>query len=248
MKAREIIDVMEQHFPLELQEEWDRCGLQIGYIDQEVTKLMIALDPDEQTLDEAIAQGCQMLITHHPFLFHELTLDLSTPTGRFIEKAICHHVVIYSAHTNLDKAAMNKWLVASLGCENAGVIDASEIAQKGILPQPMTIRELIALIKTTWQLTIVKTNAALDDIVHVIGVCGGSGSSLMREIGHKVDVYVTGDFKYHDVQAACENNIRVIDVGHHVEVIMVEKLKEFLAPELNVEIVTGTSHAYFEVV
>lgn len=67
MKAKEIIAVMEKHFPLSLQEEWDKCGLQIGDQDTEVSKLMIALNADLQTIDEAIEKGCQMLITHHPF-------------------------------------------------------------------------------------------------------------------------------------------------------------------------------------
>ena len=68
MKAKEIIAVMEKHFPLSLQEEWDKCGLQIGQVETEVSKIMIALNADLQTIDEAIANNCQMLITHHPFL------------------------------------------------------------------------------------------------------------------------------------------------------------------------------------
>ena len=54
MKAKEIIAVMEKHFPLSLQEEWDKCGLQIGQIETEVSKIMIALNADLQTIDEAI--------------------------------------------------------------------------------------------------------------------------------------------------------------------------------------------------
>ena len=68
MKAKQIIEIMEKHYPLELQEEWDKCGLQIGDQDTEVSKLMIALNADLQTINEAIEKGCQMLITHHPFL------------------------------------------------------------------------------------------------------------------------------------------------------------------------------------
>ena len=67
MKAKQIIEIMEKHYPLELQEEWDKGGLQIGDQDTEVSKLMIALNADLQTINEAIEKGCQMLITHHPF-------------------------------------------------------------------------------------------------------------------------------------------------------------------------------------
>ena len=75
MKAEQIIKIMESHYPLSCQEDWDHCGLQAGNIYTEVNKIMIGLDADLQTLQEAIDAGCQMLITHHPFLFNTLTLD-----------------------------------------------------------------------------------------------------------------------------------------------------------------------------
>ena len=72
MKAGEIVEIMERHFPLSLQEEWDVSGFQCGHYEQEVHKIMIALDCDLRTIREAIAKGCDMLITHHPFLFKRL--------------------------------------------------------------------------------------------------------------------------------------------------------------------------------
>ena len=78
MKAEQIIKIMESHYPLSCQEDWDHCGLQAGNIYTEVNKIMIGLDADLQTLQEAIDAGCQMLITHHPFLFNTLTLDTKT--------------------------------------------------------------------------------------------------------------------------------------------------------------------------
>ena len=72
MKASEIIAVMEKHFPLSLQEKWDKCGLQIGDVNQEVNKIMIALNADNDVLNAAIAQNCDMLITHHPFLLDKI--------------------------------------------------------------------------------------------------------------------------------------------------------------------------------
>ena len=54
MKAKQIIEIMEKHYPLELQEEWDKCGLQIGDQDTEVSKLMIALNADLQTISHII--------------------------------------------------------------------------------------------------------------------------------------------------------------------------------------------------
>ena len=110
MIVQDIIDIMQSHFPEHIQEEWDKTGFQLGDRQQKVSKIMVGLDADIRTLDEAIDQGCDMLVTHHPFLFNKLDLDFKTSTGRFIQKAIIHHIAIYSAHTNLDKVAMNVWL------------------------------------------------------------------------------------------------------------------------------------------
>ncbi|MGX8680201.1 MAG: Nif3-like dinuclear metal center hexameric protein [bacterium] len=248
MKAGEIITVMENYFPLALQEEWDRSGLQIGHRDQDVSKLMIALDPDEAALDLAIAQDCQMLITHHPYLFHDLTLDLDTPIGRFIEKAIKHNIVIYAAHTNLDKVAMNRWLVEALGCTPLGSIDAAGITQRGELPEAVHLKTLIALIKEKWPVSCVKTTGNLNQMVQSFVVCGGAGSDFMVEAGAQADVYITGDIKYHQAQTAIEQGITLIDAGHHVEVIMVDQLQALLAEKLDLEIVTYASADYMEVV
>ena len=68
MLAKDIITIMEKYYPLSKQEEWDKCGLQIGDTHTDVQKVMISLNADIPTLDEAIEKGCQMLITHHPFL------------------------------------------------------------------------------------------------------------------------------------------------------------------------------------
>ena len=68
MKAKDIISIMEKYYPLSLQEEWDKCGLQIGDRNQDLHKIMISLNADLSTLEEAIQNNCDMLITHHPFL------------------------------------------------------------------------------------------------------------------------------------------------------------------------------------
>ena len=89
MKVRDIIEVMEQHYPLEIQEEWDKCGLQIGNKNSDVNKIIIALNADRQTLKEAIDHQCQMLITHHPFLLDPIhNIDRDHFMGSFLSDAI----------------------------------------------------------------------------------------------------------------------------------------------------------------
>ena len=186
-----------------------------------------------------------MLITHHPFLFNTLTLDTTTPVGRFIEKAIKHNIVVYSAHTSLDKISMNRWLMEELGCLNIEDADDSNITKKGVLPDTMGMYEFLDYVKKAFNIPSVNY-AGKNKEVSAVGICGGSGGDLIDEVAPQVDAYITGDLKYHSGLKATDYNILLVDVGHHVEVIMVHKLKELLEKEVECEIVEATSPGYFK--
>ena len=172
MKAEQIIKIMESHYPLSCQEDWDHCGLQVGNIHTDVNKIMIGLDADLQTLQEAIDAGCQMLITHHPFLFNTLTLDTTTPVGRFIEAAVKNDIVVYSAHTSLDKISMNRWLMEALGCLNIEDADESNITKKGVLPDTMGMYEFLDYVKKAFNIPSVNYAGKVKE-VSTVGICGG---------------------------------------------------------------------------
>lgn len=245
MKALEIIKIMESHYPLACQESWDHCGLQAGNVNTEVNKIMIGLDADIETLKEAIDNNCQMLITHHPFLFNTLTCDTSTPVGQFIQLAMTHNIVVYSAHTSLDKISMNYWLMEALGCLNIEDADESNIVKKGVLPDTMKQYEFLDYIKKAFNLQSVRYAGNIKE-VSTIAICGGSGGDMIDEVAPQVDAYITGDLKYHSGHKALDHDILLVDVGHHVEVIMVHKLKELLSKEIDCEIVEASSPDYFK--
>ena len=73
MKARQILDALEQYAPLPLQDGFDNAGLQIGLTEeQEVTGALLCLDVTEDIVDEAHRVGCNLIVAHHPLLFHGL--------------------------------------------------------------------------------------------------------------------------------------------------------------------------------
>ena len=243
MKAKEIIAVMEKHFPLSLQEEWDKCGLQIGQIETEVSKIMIALNADLQTI-EAIRNQCQMLITHHPFLLDPIVnIDQDDFMGAFIFKAIEHHIVVYSSHTALDNVAMNEWLMEALGVHD---IERGEdgITRIATLNHPMTMDDFLDHVQTTYHLKHFQY-AGHADMVRKVAICGGSGADFMSQFYGKADAYLTGDTKYRHAKNAVDHHMLLVDIHHHAENIMVRKLKELLEKEVNVEIIEGSSPDYY---
>lgn len=89
--------------PLSFQESYDNSGLQVGDIEKDIPAALISLDVTEDVIDEAIATGCSLVITHHPLIFSPLRkLTGRTYVEKVLIKAVKNEIAIYSSHTNLD--------------------------------------------------------------------------------------------------------------------------------------------------
>lgn len=131
MKIKEIVSALERFAPLPLQDGFDNAGLQIGLTDAEATGALLCLDVTEAVLDEAIALGCNLVISHHPLIFKGYkSITGKDYVERCILKAIKNDLVIYAAHTNLDNAAggVNFKIAEKIGLKNVRVLEAKENA------------------------------------------------------------------------------------------------------------------------
>ncbi len=117
MRLQDLLGLVNRYYPQHLAEDWDNVGLQVGDLTQEVTRVMVALDPTLTTVNTAIEHNCQALITHHPLIFTPLKkISLSDTTGTILYTAIRNNLAIISVHTNLDHASdgLNDWLATTL--------------------------------------------------------------------------------------------------------------------------------------
>jgi dinuclear metal center YbgI/SA1388 family protein len=124
----DITKVIENFAPLYLAEEWDNSGLQVGNLNNEVNRVLLSLDVTERTIEKAIENKCELIITHHPFLFNPVSsIDLSSKKGKFIEKLIKANINVYSAHTNLDitNEGVNDILANIIGIKNKKVLKST---------------------------------------------------------------------------------------------------------------------------
>ena len=129
MKIKEIVSALERFAPLPLQDGFDNAGLQIGLTDGETTGALLCLDVTEAVLDEAIASGCNLIISHHPLIFKGYkSITGKDYVERCILKAIKNDIVIYSAHTNLDNApgGVNFKIAEKIGLKNVRILDPKE--------------------------------------------------------------------------------------------------------------------------
>ena len=125
LTVADIIQAMESIAPSFLAEKWDNPGLQVGTKDHPVKTIRVSLDPSRKVVADACKKGVDLLITHHPLIFHPLkSIDFSTPTGSIIKTAINGGLAVFSAHTNLDsaKGGVNDVLASKIGLKRLTVL------------------------------------------------------------------------------------------------------------------------------
>ncbi len=125
MKIKEIVSSLEKLAPLSLQESYDNAGFMIGNSDNELLKTLVSIDVTCEVIDEAIKRGCNLIISHHPLIFGNLTkITHDDTTGLCIMKAIKNDIAIYAAHTNLDNVVggVNSKLCEKLELRNCRVL------------------------------------------------------------------------------------------------------------------------------
>lgn len=222
MKACEIVEALERFAPTSLQEPYDNTGLQVGDIETDIKGIMVSLDITEAVLDEAIEHGCNMVVAHHPLLFRGLKRIAGQDfVQRVVVKAIKNDIVLYSAHTNLDKCHNGvSWKMAELlGLENVMVLVPEKDGDVGLgcigeLKLPVGEAEALEYVKKAFGAECVRHTPLTGRMVRKIAVCGGSGAEFVEDaITAGADMYVTADVKYHDFFLA-DNKIVMADIGH----------------------------------
>ncbi len=143
-----VIQYVEQLAPKSIAMEGDKIGLHVGTLQKPVKKVMIVLDVLEEVVDEAIAEGVDLLIAHHAVIFRPLKhLRTDLAAGKLYEKLIKHDIAVYTAHTNLDVAegGMNDWLAEAIGLTDVQVLETTQTdnLKKLVVFVPATHREAV---------------------------------------------------------------------------------------------------------
>lgn len=216
--VNDIIQLLEEMAPPELAEAWDNVGLMLGRRTRLVHRLLLALDMTQETVQQAISQKADLLITHHPAIFHKLgqVTDASWQQELLLQLAE-NGIAVYSAHTNLDCVAngVNSVLVKRLRLLDTDVLDtASGLGRIGDVQQPQSLQDFAVFVKKALHADYVTIGDAHKQ-VHTVAVCGGAGADLIGlALAQGADTLVTGDVKYHEAQQAVFSGLNIIDAGH----------------------------------
>lgn len=235
IKLKDLLVYLGQLAPWELAEPWDNVGLMIGDPGQEITGLLIALDPTLQVLEEAILKKANTILTHHPLIFHPLkSINTATPSGQFLKKAFNHEIAVISCHTNLDiiSDGVSDALARALDLRNcrplkpAGTDGKMGFGKIGFLPAPMKGEAFLRHTEQQLNLQGLLLAGPLPQSVSTVAVCGGSGSDFAdTALQSGADVYITAELKHSVARWAEDSNFCIIDAGHFAtENIMIPAL------------------------
>ena len=234
MKASEIIARYEVYCPRELSMEGDISGLQIGTLDKDVKRVMIALDVRETTVAEAIKKNIDLIIVKHAPIFKPLKNLVATAQNQIYLDLVKHDIAVYVSHTNIDIVpdGLNDWFCELLEITDTDILtptaDGYGIGRIGKIEE-QTFSNFALKVKETFHLDSVRLVAYgnQETLVHRVAICGGSGQGFYRDAMAKgAQVYITGDIYYHTAQEMITNGMLAIDPGHHIEVLFIEKLIE----------------------
>lgn len=247
MLGRKIITKIDELAPLELTDKWDNSGLQIGDINTYIKGILLVMDISTEVIDKALSKGCNMIISHHPLFFEEIKkLDFSTKKGKMIETIIKNDILVYSVHSNIDRApkGMNDMIKKKLKIQDSEVLlqgIENEFTGYGIIGKIIEIKnigDLSNYLKEKLNIENLRIYGDLYKNLNKIAFCGGSGSFLIEDaISKNADVIITGDIKHHDVQKALERDLLIIDIGHFKsEFFILDHIKEYLTNNLEEDI------------
>ena len=215
--------------------------MQVGDTGREVNSVLLTTDVTPSVVNEAVMLGCQLIISHHPLLFHGLKQVCGqTPQAQVVAMAIKNDIAIYSAHTSLDSVwgGINTRLADLLGVIDYRILVPSipsipsnpstptGLGVIGTLKEPMSYDSFLKHVRDTLGATYVRYTAPAfsslpagegrGGVVSTIALCGGSGAEFINEaIAQGADVYLTADCKYHEFQDA-EGRIGLVDIDHWV--------------------------------
>jgi dinuclear metal center YbgI/SA1388 family protein len=225
VKIKEVLSALERFAPLPLQEGWDNAGLQVGLTEAEVSGALLCLDVNERIIDEAVAKGLNLVVSHHPLLFRGLkTIGDGDYVQRTVMKAIRNGITVVSMHTNMDNArgGVNYKIAEKMGLTDVRfmapkTVDGVEAGSGvvGELPEEMAADDFVLMVKRVFGVECAMCNELLRRKIRRVAICGGAGDFLLDDaVRAGADAFITGEMHYH-VYFGREQQLQICVIGHY---------------------------------
>ena len=217
---KEVVSIIESIAPLQNAYEWDNSGLQIK-CSERVSNILITLDVTPHTVKEAIENGCDMILSHHPLIFAAMkSADMDKYTDSIAMQLIKNDISLYCAHTSFDRAqgGLNDALAQSLGLLDIVTIEeqGEGLLRIGRLEKLLNPKELAGRVKEALSCRYVCLTDVDPGKIEMVGVIGGSGGDFAAAAKeHGAQALITGEAKHSHHLEAKGLGILIVEAGHY---------------------------------
>ena len=224
---RDVVAVLDEHYPPGTAQSWDQVGLVTGDLDQPVRRVHAAVDPTLAVIDEARDLGADLLLTHHPLLLRGVhSVATTTAKGASVTSLVVGDVALYVAHTNADVAApgVNSALAAACGLarwEPLVVEEGQPMGAVGDLDEGVSLSTFAERLGDRLPSAPggIRVSGPASATVRRVALLGGAGDSLFDAVrASGADVYVTADLRHHPAlearEEARDGTPYLVDAGH----------------------------------
>ncbi len=238
----DIAAYINQICPESLSFDGDNVGHLVGRGSKAVQKVLVTLDVDEHVAKEAIDKGADLIVAHHPMMFHPIGhITDSDPQQRALMLLVQNDIAMIAAHTNLDcvHGGLNDYLASKLGIANTSVIEPVSdwggvchgYGRVGEVPDGTKLCDMLSMCISALGIDGVRYVGDEERPVKKVAVnCGGGAGEMTLCIDMGVDLFITGDVKYNPARDAYESGMAVIDAGHYeTEHIAVELISSIIS-------------------
>lgn len=242
---KEVCGFLDSFAPTRLAEDWDNVGLLVGDASSDAKKIMTCLTVTQESADEAIAKGADLIVSHHPLPFRPIKrLTTDTTPSRLVWELARAGISIYSPHTGFDSAAegINQSLGEKLGLKELVPLVPIKDDPHGLgsgrfgkLEFATSLSDFVTMAKGKFGLDGIHIVGDLNQVVETVGVaCGSGGSFLEKARRARCDAFVTGEATFHTCLEAKANGIALVLLGHYSsERFAVESLAERLGEKFS---------------
>ncbi|MGE4485601.1 MAG: Nif3-like dinuclear metal center hexameric protein [Oscillospiraceae bacterium] len=241
--VKDIYEALDKFAPCVIKMDFDNVGLLVGSADTEVSRVLLALDITDAVIGEAIEEGAQLIVSHHPMFFSLKSVNDMDPAGRKIVRLLSHGISAVCMHTNLDAAAggVNDELAKAVGIAETKLISTEGFTPNdepycagrwGELPTSMPMSEFLPFLKERLETNGLRYSDSGKPVKKVAVIGGSGGSELGKVLELGCDTFITADVKYDVFLSAAEAGINIIDGDHFcTENVVLQKLLELIANE-----------------
>ena len=255
--VKDIYQFIDHIAPFETQMSFDNSGFLVGRGDTQVNRMLVALDITEEVVEEAVQLGCQLIVSHHPVIFHPArSVTDESVNGRILLALTENRIAAICAHTNLDAAQggvncclarrLNLLEIEQLHVDGTdrqgreyGIGRAGKVHEEG-----MTAEAYAGYVKKALGTTSVRFTDGGKPVSRVAIGGGSCGSMLMDAVAAGCDTFVTADVKYDQYLEAKAMGITLMDAGHYAtEQVVCQPLADMLSNAFpQAEVLTTKCH------